>query len=59
MKISPKRDNYNLCLLFVKNRIQSPLAKLYTTSTMEHHHFNQCIIILHNNVSGAYGYKLE
>ena len=33
------------------HRIQSPLAKLYTTSTMEHHHFNQCIMILHSNVS--------
>ncbi|CAF0952498.1 unnamed protein product [Brachionus calyciflorus] len=32
-------------------KIQSPLAKLYTTSTMEHHHFNQCIIILHNNMN--------
>ncbi|RNA41546.1 dual 3 -5 -cyclic-AMP and -GMP phosphodiesterase 11-like isoform X4, partial [Brachionus plicatilis] len=32
-------------------KIQSPLAKLYTTSTMEHHHFNQCIVILHNNVN--------
>ncbi len=31
-------------------RIQSPLAKLYSTSVMEHHHFNQCIMILHNNV---------
>ncbi len=32
-------------------RIQSPLAKLYSTSVMEQHHFNQCIMILHNNVS--------
>ncbi|GIY65477.1 dual 3',5'-cyclic-AMP and -GMP phosphodiesterase 11 [Caerostris darwini] len=24
----------------------SPLAKLYSTSTMEHHHFHQCIMIL-------------
>jgi cAMP and cAMP-inhibited cGMP 3',5'-cyclic phosphodiesterase 10 len=24
----------------------SPLATIYTTSTMEHHHFNQTVIIL-------------
>lgn len=29
-------------------KIQSPLAKLYSTSIMEQHHFNQCIMILHN-----------
>lgn len=26
----------------------SPLAILYTTSTMEHHHFDQCIMILNS-----------
>jgi len=26
--------------------MQSPLASIYTTSTMEHHHFNQTVTIL-------------
>jgi len=29
----------------------SPLAQLYSTSTMEHHHFDQCIMILSTDVS--------
>ncbi|XP_019850838.1 PREDICTED: cGMP-specific 3',5'-cyclic phosphodiesterase-like isoform X2 [Amphimedon queenslandica] len=29
-----------------QSKIESPLAQLYTTSTMEHHHFNHCIMIL-------------
>ncbi|XP_076074511.1 dual 3',5'-cyclic-AMP and -GMP phosphodiesterase 11-like isoform X5 [Mytilus galloprovincialis] len=28
------------------NRSMSPLAELYSTSTLEHHHFDQCIMIL-------------
>ncbi|XP_071486930.1 dual 3',5'-cyclic-AMP and -GMP phosphodiesterase 11-like [Diadema antillarum] len=28
--------------------IESPLAQLYSTSTMEHHHFDQCIMILNS-----------
>ncbi|CAF0771800.1 unnamed protein product [Rotaria sordida] len=27
-------------------KVDAPLAKLYTTSTLEHHHFDQCIMIL-------------
>ncbi|CAG0902241.1 unnamed protein product [Darwinula stevensoni] len=27
-------------------KMSSPLAQLYSTSTMEHHHFDQCIMIL-------------
>ncbi|XP_033643907.1 dual 3',5'-cyclic-AMP and -GMP phosphodiesterase 11-like isoform X2 [Asterias rubens] len=27
---------------------ESPLAQLYSTSTMEHHHFDQCIMIIHS-----------
>ena len=27
-------------------RTSAPLAQLYSTSTMEHHHFDQCIMIL-------------
>lgn len=26
----------------------SPLAQLYSTSTMEHHHFDQCVMILNS-----------
>lgn len=29
-------------------RASSPLAQLYSTSTMEHHHFDQCIMILNS-----------
>ena len=29
----------------------SPLAQLYSTSVMEHHHFDQCIMILNTKVS--------
>lgn len=29
-----------------QTKTTSPLAILYTTSTMEHHHFDQCIMIL-------------
>lgn len=28
------------------NRSMSPLAELYSTSTLEHHHFDQCIMII-------------
>lgn len=30
------------------SRACSPLAQLYSTSTMEHHHFDQCIMILNS-----------
>lgn len=29
-------------------RSASPLAELYSTSTMEHHHFDQCVMILNS-----------
>lgn len=29
-------------------RSASPLAQLYSTSTMEHHHFDQCVMILNS-----------
>ena len=35
----------------VVRRTDSPLAKLYTTSTLEHHHFNHAVIILSTEVS--------
>lgn len=31
-----------------QTKTTSPLAILYTTSTMEHHHFDQCIMILNS-----------
>ena len=32
-------------------RIESPLAQLYGTSTMEHHHFDHSIMILNSEVT--------
>ena len=32
----------------------SPLAKLYSTSTMEHHHFDHCVMILNTKVVFLY-----
>lgn len=32
----------------VISRASSPLAQLYSTSTMEHHHFDQCLMILNS-----------
>lgn len=29
-------------------KTDSPLAILYSTSTMEHHHFDQCVMILNS-----------
>ena len=29
--------------------IGSPLTAIYSTSTMEHHHFDQCIMLLNTN----------
>ncbi|KFM65357.1 cGMP-specific 3',5'-cyclic phosphodiesterase, partial [Stegodyphus mimosarum] len=31
-----------------QTKIESPLAILYSTSTMEHHHFDQCVMILNS-----------
>ncbi|XP_039277552.1 cGMP-specific 3',5'-cyclic phosphodiesterase isoform X1 [Nilaparvata lugens] len=39
-----------------QTKTESPLAILYTTSTMEHHHFDQCVMILNsegNNIFEA------
>lgn len=35
-------------LFFNLTRASSPLAQLYSTSTMEHHHFDQCLMILNS-----------
>ena len=31
-----------------QSKVVSPLAILYSTSTMEHHHFDQCVMILNS-----------
>ena len=36
---------------FFLPRVGSPIARLYSTSTMEHHHFDQCVMILNSDVS--------
>ena len=46
-------DLYPFDLLCDLYRSESPLALLYGTSTMEHHHFDQCIMILNGEVSQA------
>lgn len=42
---------------FLVSRTSSPLADLYSTSTLEHHHFDQCIMILSTKVSDAQAKK--
>lgn len=37
----------------------SPLAALYSTSTMEHHHFNQTVAILQVNASIFIAWDLD
>ena len=32
------------------SRADSPIARLYSTSTMEHHHFDQSVMILNSEV---------
>ncbi|KAL7669696.1 hypothetical protein ACOME3_010342 [Neoechinorhynchus agilis] len=32
-------------------KIESPLAMLYSSSTLEHHHFDQCVMILNNDAN--------
>lgn len=36
---------------FFFSRSDHPLAQLYCHSTMEHHHFDQCLMILNSHVS--------
>lgn len=35
-------------MIFLSFRASSPLAQLYSTSTMEHHHFDQSLMILNS-----------
>ena len=44
-----------------ESKVESPLAILYSTSTMEHHHFDQCVMILNsegNNIFQVRSSKL-
>lgn len=36
-------------------KTMSPLAQLYSTSTLEHHHFDQCIMILNTKGNDIFG----
>ena len=50
-------ENNSKCNFDVENdvfRSASPLAQLYGTSVMEHHHFDHCIMIIHSSVSSFY-----
>jgi hypothetical protein len=43
-----------------QTKTESPLAILYSTSTMEHHHFDQCVMILNtdsNNIFQVSGFS--
>ena len=44
-----KEASPNMCSLVYPQRSASPLAELYSTSTMEHHHFDQCVMILNGH----------
>ncbi|XP_026467286.1 cGMP-specific 3',5'-cyclic phosphodiesterase [Ctenocephalides felis] len=37
-----------------QTKIESPLAILYSTSTMEHHHFDQCVMILNSESNNIF-----
>lgn len=37
-----------------QTKTESPLAILYTTSTMEHHHFDQCVMILNSETNNIF-----
>lgn len=44
-----------------QTKTESPLAILYSTSTMEHHHFDQCVMILNtdsNNIFQVGGFYI-
>lgn len=37
-----------------QTKTESPLAILYSTSTMEHHHFDQCVMILNTDSNNIF-----
>ncbi|KOB74524.1 Uncharacterized protein OBRU01_07836, partial [Operophtera brumata] len=40
-----------------QTKTESPLAILYSTSTMEHHHFDQCVMILNSESNNIFQKK--
>lgn len=42
-----------------QTKTESPLAILYTTSTMEHHHFDQCVMILNSEGNNIFQVRLR
>lgn len=40
-------------------RSEHPLAQLYCHSTLEHHHFDQCLMVLNSPVSAQRGVRRE
>ena len=42
-----------------QTKTESPLAILYTTSTMEHHHFDQCVMILNSEGNNIFQVSIE
>ena len=40
-----------------QSKVESPLAILYSTSTMEHHHFDQCVMILSSEGNNIFQVK--
>ena len=44
VKIRSKAERFDIDRRLIQ--VDSPLAVLYSTSTMEHHHFDQCVMIL-------------
>ena len=39
----------NASTIFLQAKAKNPLAQLYSTSILEQHHFNQCVMILNDN----------
>lgn len=42
-----------------QTKTESPLAILYSTSTMEHHHFDQCVMILNSESNNIFQVSLS
>lgn len=42
-----------------QSKVTSPLAVLYSTSTMEHHHLDQCVMILSEDSNNILQVTLE
>ena len=42
-----------------QTKMDSPLAVLYSTSTMEHHHFDQCVMILSSEGNNIFQARMK